>query len=292
MVNHLFLKWQKKNEIIGDSLRKFAAAYRIKELERGDSPQASQEIKELGLEHQIVTRQTSLIMVDDQNSEVVGSTMVMEKVSTKFESEPEQMLERSRSSGRGRGGAVKSRKMFMAKEKDDKKGAKKKKESKDSSNIMPEMQYEEKKKSKSIVSSLRKKSNDSGNKTEERLRSQVLDRMKEKEYDSPTIGGSISNESGESGIIGLQKADGSWILDEVVPLLKLDKGVIESRNPCNNILLWITAITVCYLEKNYASTKDLWQLVAKKATIFIKKQCKALTVEYDTLIQAANQILI
>jgi len=41
----------KKNEIIGDSLRKFAAAYRIKELERGDSPQASQEIKELGLEH-------------------------------------------------------------------------------------------------------------------------------------------------------------------------------------------------------------------------------------------------
>jgi len=114
------------------------------------------------------------------------------------------------------------------------------------------------------------------------------DDKKEVSFSGKKLG---TNETGESGIISIQKADGSWILEEVVSLLKLDKGVVESRNPCNNITLWITVITVCHLEKIYASTKELWQLVAKKATIYIKKQCKSLNLDYDNIIQNANQFL-
>jgi len=88
-------------------------------------------------------------------------------------------------------------------------------------------------------------------------------------------------------IIGLQKSNGTWILDDLVSILKCDQNLVESKNPSSDITLWVTAIMLNYLEKNFSNTKDLWALVAKKANVFIKKTCKTLSIEYEDLIQLA-----
>jgi len=81
-------------------------------------------------------------------------------------------------------------------------------------------------------------------------------------------------------------------VDEVCSLIELSKDVILSKNPCSNLDVWVTALTLCYLEKKFGSTKDLWQMVAKKGVIFVKKGCKTLNFEYDRLMSEANLLVV
>jgi len=111
-------------------------------------------------------------------------------------------------------------------------------------------------------------------------------------------GSKITKLSGTSGVsdtlvIGMQKSNGSWQLNDLInSSLNWNQSVIESKNPCSDITLWVTALALCYLEKNFSNTKDLWAMVAKKALMFIKKGCKTAGIDYDTIIEKANQLLI
>jgi len=95
----------------------------------------------------------------------------------------------------------------------------------------------------------------------------------------------------DSALIALQKANGSWVLDDIIGMLSLEEDKVTSSNPCSDITLWATAIALTYLEKHFSTTRDLWQMVAKKATVFLKKGCKTSGIEFDAIIQSANQFL-
>jgi len=104
---------------------------------------------------------------------------------------------------------------------------------------------------------------------------------------------SESNKQGlsDTKVIGIQRSNGSWLLEDVINSLKWNQSLIESRNPCSDITLWVTTLALSYLEKYFADTKDLWAMVAKKAITFIKKGCKAAGFEYEVIIEKANLLV-
>jgi len=102
-----------------------------------------------------------------------------------------------------------------------------------------------------------------------------------------TTGGSESDVT----IIGLQKSNGTWSLDDLVSVLKCNQDLVESKNPSNDLTLWVTVIMLQYLEKKYSNTRNLWEMVAKKAIIFIKKTCKNVGMDHENLTQQAIQFI-
>jgi len=120
-----------------------------------------------------------------------------------------------------------------------------------------------------------------------------IERRTSKEY-KPSIKGGKTSKQGVSDtmIIGLQKSNGSWLLDDIInSSLQWNQSLIVSNNPCSDITLWVTILALCYLEKYYSNTKELWTMVAKKAVTFIKKGCKAAGIDYDEITAKANQLL-
>jgi len=76
----------------------------------------------------------------------------------------------------------------------------------------------------------------------------------------------------DADIIGIQKSNGSWLLSDLVILLSWDSSKVEGANPCPDIIIWTTALALCYLEKKFTNSKDLWENVAKKSHNLHKKR--------------------
>jgi len=101
----------------------------------------------------------------------------------------------------------------------------------------------------------------------------------------------VSGGDEETRLIGLQKADGSWNLEDVRGILRLNGDINGSGSNFGNEAMWVTAIVICYFEKHFAATRDLWQMVVKKAVIFVKRACKGGSWDYDTVIEEANRLV-
>jgi len=98
-----------------------------------------------------------------------------------------------------------------------------------------------------------------------------------------------------SGVINLQKSNGSWELDDMIGLLSWDRSSVESGGSSfcgGDIVLWVTAIVLSYLEMNYGDSKDLWLMSSKKALGFIKKTCKTSGLDFDNIKEQADQFLM
>ena len=74
-------------------------------------------------------------------------------------------------------------------------------------------------------------------------------------------------------LIHLQSADGSFKFGQVFEvLMKLDYEKIQAKCPYGiGMEVWITAIAVALLNKKFASDKYLWELIAHKSIIYLKK---------------------
>jgi len=120
---------------------------------------------------------------------------------------------------------------------------------------------------------------------------EISKKERSQKEESKSISFSGSSSVSDVTIIGLQKSNGTWQLDDLVSVLKCDQNLVESRNPSSDITLWVTSIMLNYLEKNFSNTKDLWAMVAKKAIVFIKKTCKSVGIEYENLTQQAIQFI-
>jgi len=107
------------------------------------------------------------------------------------------------------------------------------------------------------------------------------------------VGPNLSMKKGvsDADIIGKQKSNGSWLLSDLILLLSWDSGKVEGANPCSDIIIWTTALALCYLEKKFSNSKELWEMVAKKAITFIRKECRSQNFSYDTIIQQGNKFI-
>ena len=74
-------------------------------------------------------------------------------------------------------------------------------------------------------------------------------------------------------LIHLQSADGSFKFGQAFEIMmKLDYEKIQAKCPENiEMEVWVTAIAVALLEKKFASDKYLWELIAHKSIIYLKK---------------------
>ena len=74
-------------------------------------------------------------------------------------------------------------------------------------------------------------------------------------------------------LIHLQSADGSFKFGQAFEvMMKLDYEKIQAKCPENiEMEVWVTAIAVALLEKKFASDKYLWELIAHKSIIYLKK---------------------
>jgi len=52
--------------------------------------------------------------------------------------------------------------------------------------------------------------------------------------------------------------------------------------------IWITAVVLVLLEKKFSNDKELWELIAKKAKLFIQKHAKS---NPDEIMKNASNIL-
>jgi len=95
----------------------------------------------------------------------------------------------------------------------------------------------------------------------------------------------------DADIIGIQKSNGSWLLSDLASLLTLDSDKVQGANPCPDIIIWTTALALCYLEKKFSNTKDLWVMSAKKAVTFIRKECQTHKFDFDAIIQQGNKFI-
>jgi len=92
-------------------------------------------------------------------------------------------------------------------------------------------------------------------------------------------------------LINLQKADGSWAFNsQVLGLLNLSDD-IKDKNICDDNNVWITAITLKYLEVHCSDSKNMWTMAVKKTIIFLKKHCKDLKIDYEDLMNAASSTI-
>jgi len=164
-----------------------------------------------------------------------------------------------------------------------------------------QMQEEKQKKEKVVEKRREREQKKEEERNDEQQRSEERNIMREslmkQSMSDTSIGGIINvkvNETGgnkETTLIALQKADGSWNLDDVRDILGLNEDISGVGNYGENITMWVTAVVICYFEKNFAGTRDLWQMVVKKAVIFVKRACKGGNFNYDTVIADANRLV-
>jgi len=281
-------------------IKKFSAFARIKELEMFKSTMSPEKIKEeivsLGLENKIVTKHTSLIAIDLEGDNVIQRSMDLVKINTVSEGRSNN---RSRQS-KGKGGVLpvaQKNSLNMLKKKSKKEKGDYKEESK------------EKSKSRDSefggIEKMSRKKSGSKPSNKDSIEKEQIDSKgsypfdDEDEMDSLVEVNSLSQGPPvtvpsvvrDADIIGIQKSNGSWLLSDLVIILSWDSSKVEGANPCPDIIIWTTALALCYLEKKFTNSKDLWENVAKKAITFIRKECRTHKCDYDTIIQQGNKFI-
>ncbi|KAJ5080717.1 von willebrand factor a domain-containing protein [Anaeramoeba ignava] len=91
-------------------------------------------------------------------------------------------------------------------------------------------------------------------------------------------------------VIDLQNADGSFPLSSsFISLMGIDKKKINDNIPKDiSEIIWATAIALAYFEIFFNDKSIEWELIAKKASNWIGKNCK--TMKADELKQKAKQL--
>jgi len=92
-------------------------------------------------------------------------------------------------------------------------------------------------------------------------------------------------------IIDLQQVNGSWLWEKIVDLIPGLTDEMKETELTQDLTLWATIVVINYLEKNYKSDKDLWELSVKKSIGFTKKQCKADNISFEDLSNAAKALV-
>jgi len=84
-------------------------------------------------------------------------------------------------------------------------------------------------------------------------------------------------------LFNLQTANGSFKFGTVIQDLigMTERQIIEKFHETEVDVVWITALALALLEKKFTDEKELWELIAKKAKIFI--QTNAMTTFDDIM---------
>ncbi|KAJ6238616.1 von willebrand factor a domain-containing protein 5a [Anaeramoeba flamelloides] len=93
-------------------------------------------------------------------------------------------------------------------------------------------------------------------------------------------------------IVNAQSAKGFFNHStKLAKLLDLKLSQIELSRPkdINNINVWTTILVICFLQKYFSNLKDEWNLVARKARIWIKKNSQV--GDLQELIEQAEKII-
>ena len=94
-----------------------------------------------------------------------------------------------------------------------------------------------------------------------------------------------------SQLITLQSAEGFWTLDQSLASL-IGCTLVELKSTCPagcTEVMWATLLALAFLEKQFTSHRDEWELVAMKAEFWLQSQPLPSTV--DSLKQIASQNL-
>ncbi|KAJ3436993.1 von willebrand factor a domain-containing protein 5a [Anaeramoeba flamelloides] len=123
---------------------------------------------------------------------------------------------------------------------------------------------------------------------EEKEKKEEEEEEKKKEEKIPlkTISCSIDD------IVNAQSAKGFFEYNtNIAKLLELESTKIEQSKPqdVSDINIWSTVLVICLLEKYFANLKDEWNLVARKARIWIKKNSQG--ADLQDLIEKGNLII-
>ncbi|XP_043937297.1 von Willebrand factor A domain-containing protein 5A-like [Protopterus annectens] len=93
-------------------------------------------------------------------------------------------------------------------------------------------------------------------------------------------------------LIGLQKADGSWIVDEVLAeIFNSTTQEILTSLPCEEAepAVWSTLLSLIWLHTYGAKIKSDWELLASKAVSWLNTN--AAGVDFGELIIVGNNFL-
>ena len=102
---------------------------------------------------------------------------------------------------------------------------------------------------------------------------------------------SIVPSSALSQLVALQSAEGFWTLDQSLASL-IGCTLVELKSTCPagcTEVMWATLLALAFLEKQFTSHHDEWELVAMKAEFWLQSQPLPSTV--DSLKQIASQNL-
>ena len=114
---------------------------------------------------------------------------------------------------------------------------------------------------------------------------------------SPTLSTSLHSPQSAAGsstlsqLVALQSAEGFWTLDQSLASL-IGCTLVELKGACPagcTEVMWATLLALSFLEKQFTSHHDEWELVAMKAEFWLQSQPLPSTV--DSLKQIASQNL-
>ena len=99
-----------------------------------------------------------------------------------------------------------------------------------------------------------------------------------------------SKDESLTNLIHLQLADGSFKFGKALENLigKTEQELMEKCYTDEKSITWITAVAFATLEKFFPNDKDLWDLVANKAKLFIQKHAKN---NFDEIIKNAKTVI-
>ena len=99
-----------------------------------------------------------------------------------------------------------------------------------------------------------------------------------------------SKDESLTNLIHLQLADGSFKFGKILENLigMTEQELMEKCYKGEDCIIWITAIAFAVLEKFFPNDKDLWDLVANKAKLFIQNHAKN---NFDDVIKNAKTLV-
>ena len=101
----------------------------------------------------------------------------------------------------------------------------------------------------------------------------------------------VSKDDDLTKLIHLQMANGSFKFGQVFQDLigMTESQIMEKFHETEVDGIWITAVALELLEKKFPQDKELWELIAKKAKIFIQTNAKA---HFDDIMMKAKESLV
>ena len=104
-------------------------------------------------------------------------------------------------------------------------------------------------------------------------------------------------QSGSSIIVGLQQANGSWLLNDQLAGA-MSKSVQELKKCCpvscdvtTVANIWVTLVVIEFLKKKYSSMMDELELVIRKAELWLSKQVLPAGTKLVVLKDSATKVL-